>query len=123
MRGRWLAILVAAGIFGAGAAAGVAADRLLSDSHAAHEPGHRRPPRGPDDLLERYRERLGLDAAQSAAVSEVLHARFAEADAVREKANADIRALLRPDQLPRFEEIVREQEERRAERHRPPPPR
>lgn len=120
MTGRWLAVLVAVAIFGAGAAAGIAADRLIAAGHG-DAPEHRRPPRGPDELLERYRERLDLDQAQTATVSGILHARFAEADAVRGKANADIRAVLRPDQLPRFDEIVREQEERRAERHRPPP--
>ena len=118
MTSRWVAVLVAAGIFGAGAAAGVAADRLLSDPHA-HEARHRRP-RGPDDLVERYRERLGLDAEQTRAVGEILRARFAEADAVRGKANADVRAVLRADQVERFEQIIREQEARRAGRRRPP---
>jgi hypothetical protein len=112
MSGRWLAVLVAIGMVGAGAAAGVAADRLVraGDDHASE---HRRPPRSPEELLERYRTRLDLDDGQARAVGQVLRARFAEADGVREKANADIRALLRPEQLPRFEEIVREQEARR----------
>ncbi len=117
MKGRGLAVLVAAAIFGAGAAAGIAADRLLASGEHQHAPGHRRP--GPDQLLERYRERLSLDDAQATAVGQILHARFAEADAVRGKGNAEIRAVLRPDQLPRFEEIIREQEARRAERRRP----
>jgi hypothetical protein len=116
---RWPAVAVAAAIFMAGAAAGIAADRLIT-SGAAHDHGHRRPPRGPDDLLERYRARLGLDKAQARAVGDVLRARFAEADAVREQANTEIKALLRPEQHGRFDEIVREQEQRRAERRRPP---
>ena len=118
MNSRFLAVLVAAGIFGAGAAAGIAADRLLADGHD-HPPGHRRP-RGPDDLRDRYRERLGLDEAQARAVGEILRAGFAEADAVREKNNAAIRALLRPDQQPRLDAFVREQEQRRERRHPAP---
>lgn len=124
MTNRWLAILVAAGIFAAGATAGIAIDRLLLGGDQADH--HRGRPRGPDELLERYRGRLDLDGAQTDAVRQVLDRRFREADAVmqrvdpemeeiRRRANDEVRALLRPDQQKAFEEIVREQEERRAD--------
>jgi hypothetical protein len=121
--GRLAAALIAAGIFATGAAAGVAFDRLVLSE--ACEPRHRRP-RAPGELLERYRKQLDLDGEQARAVGEILERRFREADAImsrvdpdmeaiRQHSNDEIRAVLRPEQHARFAEIVRKQEERRAQ--------
>ena len=130
--GRWMALAIAAALLGTGLAAGVAVDRLLLGG----DQERRGRPRGPEDLLERYRERLDLDDEQARAVGEILRRRWGEAqevarrfepemDAIRQRANDEVRALLRPEQQPAFDEIVRQQEERRAaiRRRRAPPPR
>jgi hypothetical protein len=43
-------------------------------------------------------------------------------DAVRQKGRAQVRAILNPDQLPKFEEFLRHMDEERK-RNGPPPPR
>jgi Spy/CpxP family protein refolding chaperone len=46
----------------------------------------------------------------------------AQIDAVRQKGRAQIRAILTPDQLPKFEEFLKRKDEER-QRNGPPPPR
>jgi hypothetical protein len=123
-RSRWLAFALALGVFVTGLAAGIAVDRLfLLDRDGGDQ--RRGRPRSAEELLERYRERLDLDDRQAALVGDILRRRFSEAgavmtefdpqmEAIRKLGNGEVRALLRPDQRPRFDEIVKEQEERRA---------
>lgn len=104
-----------------GAAAGVAADRLLL--------GERDRPRGPpppEVVLERMRRDLALTDAQAREVRGVLDERWRalgalferidpEAEAIRERADDRIRAVLEPSQRERFERQIAEQQRRRAE--------
>ncbi len=46
----------------------------------------------------------------------------AQIDAVRQKGRAQVRAILTPDQLPKFEEFLKRMDEERK-RNGPPPPR
>jgi hypothetical protein len=129
--GRGAALALALGLVAIGAVGGVALDRLvLRDDRA-----HRGPPRDPDAIAARYRDRLGLDDAQTEAIRTVLHARRKEFDAImtrvdpdldriRGEIDAKIREVLRPDQRAGFDAIVREEAERRAAfRKGLPPPR
>jgi hypothetical protein len=130
---RLTAVALALGVFASGVAAGIAVDRLLLDG--GQERQRRRGPPTADDLVERYQERLELDPGQTEAVRVILRRRMSEADAVfdrvdpemdaiRRRSNEEVRAVLRADQHAPFDQIIREQEERRAairERRRPPP--
>lgn len=120
-----LALALAAVLLATGAAAGVAVDRWLVRDQGGR--GERRwwERRRPEALAERYRQRLDLDQAQAAAVAEILRRTWTETrkafapvepqvDAIRRRGDDEIRALLRPDQKARFEEMVSRQEQRRA---------
>jgi len=126
------ATLILAGVFAAGAVAGGAAATLLSgpDAHAddaSAASGCRG--RTPDELVDLFRSRLQLDADQLAELEPVLRRGWAEIAAiyegqepaigpVRERAREAIRQVLRPDQLPRHDELTAELDRRRAERRR-----
>ena len=94
----------------------------------ASDPGERRR-RGPPDaeqILERYRERLELDADQVAAIRPILVERIRatsavfervdpELDAIRRAGDDRVRAVLRPEQRPRLDALRADFESRRAE--------
>lgn len=117
----WAAALL---LFAVGAAAGVAADRLVL---ARGDRGGRPPgPPSPEAVVERMRRDLDLDAQQAERVRAVVAERHEglralferidpEAEALRRDANARIRELLRPEQRERFDRSVAEREQRRAE--------
>ena len=124
-----------------GAAGGVAFDRLVLGARPAGADDGRRRHRGPpdaDQILERYRDRLGIDDAQAAAIRPVLVERIRqtstvldrvdpELDAIRRAGDDQVRALLRPDQRPKLDQMRADFEKRRAEmrkrlRGEPPPP-
>jgi hypothetical protein len=122
---RGLALGLAALLFVTGVAAGVAVDRWVGEGRgSASEPrGWQR--RKPDVLAAKYREELGLDDAQARAVEEILGGTWAATrklfepiepriDAIRRRGDSQIRALLRGDQIARFDEIVAKHERRRA---------
>jgi hypothetical protein len=122
---RGLALGLAALLFVTGVAAGVAVDRWVGEGRGgASEPrGWQR--RKPDVLAAKYREELGLDDAQARAVEEILRGTWAATrkqfepiepriDAIRRRGDQQIRALLRGDQIARFDEIVSKHERRRA---------
>jgi hypothetical protein len=109
-----------------GAAAGVAADRLMLRAGRGDE---RRGPPGPAAMAERLTLELDLTDDQSRAVRQILDERWdalatifarvdPEAEAIRRSANDRIRALLQPSQRERFEARVAEIERRRAEMRR-----
>lgn len=123
-----------------GGAGGVAFDRLVLGARTSDPDEHRR--RGPPDaeqILERYRERLELDADQVAAVRPILVKRIGETsaifervdpelDAIRRAGDDEVRALLRPEQRPRLDKLRADFDSRRAEMRKrlkgekPPPP-
>jgi Spy/CpxP family protein refolding chaperone len=76
-------------------------------------------------------KRLALTPAQAHQVDTILMQRHAESkaihdqsdaqlDAVRQKGRAQMRALLTPEQLPKFEEFLQQMDEQRKQ-HGPPP--
>ena len=123
-RRRALALALAAVLVAIGAAAGVAIDRLALGRGDCEAVDRRGPP-DLDELLGRYRDRLGLDAGQAAAVRDILARRWREIgsvlervdpelDAIRRQADDQVRSLLRPDQRPRLDQLRSEFDARRA---------
>lgn len=139
-RRRGSAVGLAALLVLIGGAGGVAFDRLVLGASTSDSGAHRR--RGPPDaeqILERYRERLELDADQVAAVRPILAKRIRETsavfdrvdpelDAIRRAGDDEVRAHLRPEQRPRLDQLRADFESRRAEMRKrlkgekPPPP-
>jgi len=123
-RKRGMALGLAALLFVSGMAAGVAVDRWVAGARE-HGEDSRLSRHRPEVQARRYAERLGLDEAQERKVEEILRRTWTatrkaiepidpEVDAIRRRGDADIRALLRGDQLQRFDDMVTEQEQRRA---------
>ncbi|HKE16990.1 MAG TPA: hypothetical protein VKB80_19085, partial [Kofleriaceae bacterium] len=121
---RGMALGLAALLFVSGMAAGVAADRWVAGDRG-HGGESRLSRHRPDVQARRYAERLGLDEAQERKVEEILRRTWTatrkaiepidpEVDAIRRRGDGDIRSLLHGDQLRRFDEMVAEQEQRRA---------
>jgi Spy/CpxP family protein refolding chaperone len=78
-------------------------------------------------------DELSLTPQQAQQLDSILQQRHAESkaihdqtdaqiDAVRQKGRAQLRAILTPDQLPKFEAFLKRQDEERK-RNGPPPPR
>lgn len=122
-RGRVVAAALAVVLLALGAAAGVAADRLLLRDRLR---GGRHGPPSPAAMVERMRPDLDLTDAQASAVLAILEERrdalealfgpvAPRAEAVRRASDDRIRALLEPAQREKFERRVAEQEQRRAE--------
>jgi hypothetical protein len=127
---RAMALGLALLLFASGAAAGVAADRWMTSAES--RPAGRRP----DALVRKYKEELRLDETQARSVEEIVwrtwtdtRRAFApvepEVDRIRHRGDDEIRALLRPEQRARFDEMVAEQERRREAFRKglEPPPR
>jgi hypothetical protein len=127
-RRRGAAIGLAALLLVIGAAGGVAFDRLVLGARpsGADDGRRRRGPPDADQILERYRERIGIDDAQARAIRPVLVKRIAETsavlervdpelDAIRRAGDDEVRALLRPDQRPKLDQIRADFEKRRAD--------
>lgn len=123
-RKRGMALGLAALLFVSGMAAGVAVDRWVAGGRASGEDSRLSRHR-PEVQARRYAERLGLDDAQERKVEDILRRTWTatrkviepidpEVDAIRRRGDGDIRALLHGDQLRRFDEMVTEQEQRRA---------
>lgn len=119
---KWLSILLVL-TFLTGGISGILAERFLFTSVSAAGKSHRK--NWHKNRTERYRERLGLDDAQTAKLQAILDAsrqeyretwktvrpRFGE---IRKRSRAQIRGILRPEQVPAFETMIKEQDERRA---------
>jgi hypothetical protein len=127
--------LIVAAVFVIGFAAGALSLNLYQHLTSSKKPD---PPRGRSEyILEKMKEEVGLTSDQQDRIKKILdetgekyieirkdidpvmkpfEPRF---DAVRQESRARIRALLSEDQLPRFEEMVRKQDEtREKERER-----
>jgi hypothetical protein len=122
-RKRGVALGLAALLFASGMAAGAAVDRWVAGNGGHAESGWER--HRPEVQARRYRERLGLDEAQARQVEDILRRTWGatrkviepidpEVDAIRRRGDHDIRALLRADQMARFDAMVADQERRRA---------
>lgn len=128
-RRRASAIGLAVLLFLLGAAAGIAVDRLALGRSGEQGERRRHGPPDADDLLQRYRERIGIDDAQAAAIRPILVKRIRqtsgvlervdpELDAIRRAGDDEVRALLRPEQRPKLDAMRGEFEQRRAEMRR-----
>lgn len=120
---KWLSILLVL-TFLTGGVSGILAERFLFTSVSAADTS-RGKSRHKKRTIERYLERLGLDDAQTAKLQAILDAsrqeyretwktvrpRFGE---IRKRSRAQIRGILRPEQVPAFETMIKEQDERRA---------
>ena len=98
-------------------------------AHQLATPSRQPAARDVNSLVTRYTRELDLDAAQQDSVRAILirrqhdtrliwqdvHPRY---DAVRNRAQSDIKAQLRPDQRERFEQLISEEDQERAERQR-----
>lgn len=83
-----------------------------------------RPPRGPNEYLDRITRDLELTAAQRDSISGILERQRGDIDAIwrevrprfdslRTNVRAEMRVLLNPDQQARFDEISRQNDQRR----------
>ncbi|MCU0227757.1 MAG: hypothetical protein MUF01_08960 [Bryobacterales bacterium] len=118
----WLSL-----VFASGLTMGVVGHRFFQ-SKPEPPPREERPSRAQmrQDYLEKLRSRVGVDEAQVQQIVVVLDKARANADAhkanmeaemrqMQEATRAEIRAILRPDQLARYEQW---REERRREREK-----
>ena len=127
--------LIVTAVFVIGFAAGALSLNLYQHLTSSKRP---EPPRGREAILGKLKEEVGLTPDQQERVKEILdqtgekyfeirkdlepvmkpfEPRF---DAVRQESRGRIRSLLTEEQLPKFEEMVRKQDQARAEeRERP----
>jgi hypothetical protein len=135
--GKTKAALLMAGIFLAGVALGVALDRfvieqLVSEESPASVASRRRRRRRDrrkrlDRLVRRFNRKLGLSEEQEKVVREALEQTWQETKRIKRKVEPELREVrethrekirnaLEPDQLERYDRMVRRYEERRARR-------
>lgn len=123
-------------VLGSGVGLGVALDRLwLRPTATAAQRKARRarrsrdPQERTDRLVKRFKKRLDLDAAQEKRVRAALYQMFTETRALRrharpairrtrEQARDRIRAVLRPDQRARYEQMLQRYQARRTRRRK-----
>lgn len=121
---RGMALGLAALLFVTGVAAGVAVDRLVDRDRGRSGEGRGWERRRPEAMARKYKARLDLDDAQTARIEAVLRRTWTETreviapidpkiDAIRQRGDREIRALLSPEQAARFDKMVAEQEQRR----------
>jgi hypothetical protein len=83
-----------------------------------------RPHGKPTDVLDKLNNRLNLSSDQQASIREILQGTFNQydgikkdieprMDVVRQQGRQRIREVLKPDQLPKYEEMVREHDAER----------
>lgn len=83
--------------------------------------------------VQQLTKELSLTPQQAQQVDAIIQQRHAEAkaihdqtdaqlDAVRQQGRAQVRAILTPEQLPKFEEFVKRMDEERKRNGPPPPP-
>jgi Spy/CpxP family protein refolding chaperone len=126
--GIWLALVFALGL----AIGGVFGYNFAHNSYAANKPPSllTEPVRRAARVTEMTKE-LGLTPEQSQKLDAVLHQAHdemksiheksdADVDAVRQKARAEMRGFLTPEQMPKFEEFVKKVDEARKKQQGQP---
>ena len=124
--------LVVLAIFIIGFTAG-ALSMNLYDRFASHSSNESGPPYGSNDLLNKLNQKLNLSDGQRKEIGTILdetQEKYIEIrrdlqprvkefeprfESVRLQSRDRIRAVLRPDQLPKYEEMVQESDRRREE--------
>ena len=106
-------------------------------AHPVLFPRTRRPPRKPQEYVAKYvaklDEHVGLSSAQKGQIRGLLEARFEKVRKTRSEAHQErieqlkqwrregrenIRKILTPEQLPKYEKMIEEDDKRRDERRR-----
>ena len=114
--------LIILAVFVLGLAAGGLSMNLYE--RLTNAPTHSERPHGTDYVLDKLNNRLNLSSDQQASIREILKGTFdqyreikndiePQMDVVRQQGRQRIRELLRPDQLPKYEEMVRERDAER----------
>jgi len=130
MRTRTSAALMLALTFLLGTVAGAVSLYIYRGHETVAATRNPRPP-GPRDIVEDMSKALGLDASQKQSLGRIieqsreryraLSKQFRpQYDAIRDRSNEEIRAILRDDQKAKFEALIKEME---TNRHRARPPR
>jgi hypothetical protein len=121
-----------------GALCGVFGDRLYSASAAGHNPppgpasDHKEHAKDPEEIrkriVEEMRLRVKLDDAQVAKLNRIFDDTRAQFDQIKREMNershaawdrqvAEVKAILRPDQVPLFDQLRAEHDAARKRRH------
>ena len=123
-------------VFASGALVGVVGDRLTVSSATKAATARQQPKIDPEEARRRIvadqKQRFGLDDHQIAELNRIydetrqefdqLHKEgSAKSRAIWEKQKAEVRALMRPDQLPLYDKWQAERDAQRKRDHRPPP--
>lgn len=134
LKSRWSALFYLSLVFFSGAVLGAFAYRLYSvRSVMSGTPERPTPPRRPDpeeirkNLVSEMRKEVKLDDAQVAELNKIYDQTREEGDILRHKANAEMRgvwetqtakikAILRPDQIPLYEQLRSRHEAERKRR-------
>ncbi len=128
MKSKLVAVGLALAILSGGAVAGIAADRLwlrpeVTDAQSAAKRGRVK------RRLARFRKRLDLSEEQAAAIADILERTRQEVRdirsqsrpamrAVRERSQAEILALLSPEQGAKYRKMIEKSKRRRGRRRR-----
>ena len=92
--------------------------------------GHWKHPRDPKAFAERFKRKLDLDDEQASKLESIFAAKhkrmeemrqeiFPKFEAIRSEVHGEIRAVLKPDQQIKFEELRKKREARRKKRFGP----
>jgi Spy/CpxP family protein refolding chaperone len=124
--------LLVLAVFVIGFAAGALSMNLYQSAGGPEKNGHTKVRGGnpPDHIVKKMTERLNLTPEQQESIRTILSETFEQYNAIREEINPKIRprfdaarqqgrdrmrAVLTPEQLPIFEEMVKEQDRQREE--------
>ncbi|MFQ5890401.1 MAG: hypothetical protein ACE5JR_10160 [Gemmatimonadota bacterium] len=127
MRSRARVALLLLLTFAAGAAAGVAGERLWPGTGTAEAEESAAERRGHQTVIERFADDIGLTAEQRATIAPILERsrkRFERLweglrpryEALVDSVRGEIEVVLEPDQVERYRELLRKQEEKERAR-------
>lgn len=120
MKNKLIGIALVVALVVTGGLLGAVIDRtwVRDDAGAGKSVDHRRPGRGKrhERLMRRFRKRLKLTDEQAAAVSKILTESRAKMRGMRKQAREDIKKVLNPDQLEKYERMLERRRKRRRGR-------